>query len=81
MKSGRSLATQLPPPPTPATSNGLDADELQRDVGHRREEAGDRDGQGQAARAGPPVDEVGRRHVAVACETDHRRDMNTKMIG
>ena len=45
--------------------HGLDADELQRDVGHRREEAGDRHGEGEPARAEPAADEVGGSHVAV----------------
>ena len=45
--------------------DGLDADELERDVRHRREEPGDGDGERQPARAEPAPDEVGRRHVAV----------------
>ena len=43
----------------------LDADQLQRDVGHRREEAGDRHGERQPARAEPAAHEVGRGDVAV----------------
>ena len=43
----------------------LDADQLQRDVGHRRDEPGDRDGEGEAARVVAAPDEVGRRDVAV----------------
>ena len=46
--------------------DGLDADELQGDVGHRREEAGDGDREGQDPGPGTALDEVGRRHVAVA---------------
>ena len=46
--------------------HGLDADELERDVGHRRHEAGHRDGQREAPAVVASADEVGRRHVAVA---------------
>ena len=42
-----------------------DAHELQRDVGHRRDDAGDRDHQRERRRAVAAADEVGRRHVAV----------------
>ncbi len=38
----------------------LDADQLQRDVGHRRDEPGDRDRQGESAGVVPAPDEVGR---------------------
>ena len=44
--------------------HGLDADELQRDVGHRRDDAGDRDGEREAAAVVASADEVGRRDVA-----------------
>ena len=46
----------------------LDADQLQRDVGHRRDDAGDRDQQRQRRRAVAAADEVGRRDVAVPCD-------------
>ena len=46
--------------------HGLDADQLQRDVGHRGEDAGDRDGERESAAVVAAADEVGRRHVAVA---------------
>ena len=45
--------------------HGLDADQLQRDVGHRRDDAGDGDEQRQRRRAEAAADEVGRGHVAV----------------
>ena len=45
--------------------DGLDADQLQGDVGHRRQDAGDRDRQRQPARAVAPAHEVGRGDVAV----------------
>ena len=45
--------------------DGLDADQLQRDVGHRREDAGDRDRQREPAAAVAAAHEVGRGHVAV----------------
>ena len=44
----------------------LDADELQRDVGHRREDAGEGDREGEAAAVVAPLHEVGRGDVAVA---------------
>ncbi len=43
----------------------LDADQLERDVRHRREEAGDGDGERQPARPEPAAHEVGRGDVAV----------------
>ncbi len=43
----------------------LDADELQRDVGHGRQQAGDRDRQRERLGAEAAPHEVGRRHVAV----------------
>ena len=43
----------------------LDADQLQRDVGHRRDEARDGHGEREAARAEPATHEVGRGDVAV----------------
>jgi hypothetical protein len=45
--------------------HGLDADELQGDVRHRRDDPGDRDHQRERAGAEAAADEVGRRHVAV----------------
>jgi hypothetical protein len=47
-------------------NSGLDADELQRDVGHRGQDAGDRDREPEPAAAEPALHEVGRRDVAVA---------------
>ncbi len=44
----------------------LDADQLQCDVGHRRDEPGDRDREGQHPGVVAAADEVGRRDVAVA---------------
>ena len=49
--------------------HGLEAGELQGDVGHRRDDPGDRDEQRQRRGAVAPAHEVGRRHVAV-----HPRD-------
>ena len=43
----------------------LDADELQRDVRHQRQDAGEGHGERQAARAVPAADEVGGRDVVV----------------
>ena len=43
----------------------LHADQLERDVGHRREDAGDRDRGGQRPAVVAALDEVGGRHVAV----------------
>ncbi len=45
--------------------HGLDAHQLQRDVGHQREDAGEGDGQRQAARPVAAADEVSRRDVVV----------------
>ena len=45
--------------------HGLDADQLQRDVGHRRDEPGDRDGEREDAGVVAAADEVGGRDVAV----------------
>ncbi len=43
----------------------LDADELERDIGHRRDEAGDGDGERQPAIAEAAAHEIGGRDVAV----------------
>ncbi len=63
----RQVARQLAVAPADAghLEHGLDADELQRDVGHRRHEPGDGDGEREAAVAVAAAHEVGRRHVAV----------------
>ena len=45
--------------------HGLDADQLQRDVGHRRDEAGDRDREREDAGVVAAPHEVGRGDVAV----------------
>ncbi len=45
--------------------HGLDADQLERDVGHRRHEPGHSDGEAEAAVVVPAADEVGGRDVAV----------------
>ena len=45
--------------------HGLDADQLQRDVGHGRDDAGDGDGEGQRPAAVPAAHEVRRGDVAV----------------
>ena len=67
MNSGRSLAMTLSPPPSADDlEHGLDADQLQRDVRHRRDEAGDRHGERQAAGAEAAAHEVGRGDVAVS---------------
>jgi hypothetical protein len=61
----------------------LDADELQRDVRHRGDDAGDRDEQRHCGRPGPGAYEVGRRDQAVPAgdrpqpdqhDEDHRVD-------
>ena len=49
--------------------HGLDADQLERDVGHRRHEPGHSDGEAEAAVVVPAADEVGGRDVAVPAKT------------
>ena len=44
----------------------FDADQLQRDIGHGGDDAGNGDGQRQAAAAEPGAHEIGRRDIAVA---------------
>src|SRR3712207_8501276 len=46
-------------------SHGLEADELQRDVRHGRDEPGDGHEEGEQRAAVAAADEVGGRHVAV----------------
>ena len=67
MNSGRSLlepAGVLAAAEAQDVEHRLDADELQRDVRHRREDAGERDREPQRLGVEPALDEVGRRHVA-----------------
>ena len=67
MNSGRSLVNQLSlSVPMPITcEDDLDADQLERDVGHRGEDARDRDREGQRLAVVAALHEVGRRDVAV----------------
>ena len=64
MISGRSPPRPLVSTPI-APMHDLDADKLQRDVWHGREDAGERDRQREPAVAEPPAHEVGRRDVAM----------------
>ena len=64
MISGRSPSK--PPAGTPiAPITTSHADELQRDIGHGRDDAGERHGQREPAVAEPPAHEIRRRDVAV----------------
>src|SRR3954469_2158770 len=59
----------------------LDADELQRDVGHGRHDAGDRDQQGEGGGPVPGPDEVARGDEPVDVETDQSRIRTRKTMG
>ena len=59
------LGQQAVPAETDHLEHGLDADQLQRDVGHRGEDPGDGHGQAQAAGAVPALDDVRGGDVAV----------------
>ncbi len=60
------LGQQVVAAETHRLEDGLHTDQLQRDVRHRRQDAGDRDRQRETAAAVPAADEVRRGHVAVA---------------
>jgi len=64
----RQILGERAPPTAQAghLEHGLDADQLQRDVGHRGDEPGDRDRQRQLPGAVAAADEVGRGDVAMS---------------
>ena len=65
MISGRSAARAVGAADAHGADHDLQADQLQRDIGHRRDDAGDGDRQRQPAIAEAAAHEIGRRDVIV----------------